>query len=284
MAARKQIEERGKIYAQYRYSFKGIEVGDKLEALDYCAKGIFAYQSFCEHCKSNFHLSFSCKFHPNPIVASYNRDCYIFDYVETIEELMLYFRTSELMTRVKELSLQHKEVLKHMGMLENIHNWCISNNLHNAPFIKDYEKRAAASQASMLQEHNLIKESEEIIERWEKNIQGVTFQEVCLGDKPEKEHGDEGGKGRLPTTPTDHGKFLDTINAQLDDHLSYLCSIRTFMEPIETMLECSPPEDIVRVDVSKLFVRHELDIGIVPDVPPMTPLMKHQLAFILGMR
>ena len=43
------------------------------------------------------------------------------------------------------------------------------------------------------------------------------------------------------------------------------------MEPIETMLECSPPEDIVRVDVSKLFVRHELDIGIVPDVPPMTP-------------
>jgi hypothetical protein len=43
------------------------------------------------------------------------------------------------------------------------------------------------------------------------------------------------------------------------------------MEPIETMLECSPPEDIVRVDVSKLFVVLELDIGIFPDVPSMTP-------------
>jgi hypothetical protein len=94
---------------------------------------------------------------------------------------------------------------------------------------------------------------------------------VCLGDKLEKEHGDEGGKAPLPTTPTDHGKFLDTINAQLDDHLSYLCSIRAIMEPIETMLEYSPPEDIVRADVSKFIVRDELDIGIVPDVPPMTP-------------
>jgi hypothetical protein len=43
------------------------------------------------------------------------------------------------------------------------------------------------------------------------------------------------------------------------------------MEPIETMLEYSPPEDIVRADVSKFIVRDELDIGIVPDVPPMTP-------------
>ena len=37
------------------------------------------------------------------------------------------------------------------------------------------------------------------------------------------------------------------------------------------MLEYSPPEDIVRVDVSKLTVKDELDIGIVPDVPRMAP-------------
>ena len=43
------------------------------------------------------------------------------------------------------------------------------------------------------------------------------------------------------------------------------------MEPIETIFEYSPPEDIVRVDISKFIVRDELDIGIVPDVPPMTP-------------
>jgi hypothetical protein len=215
-------------------------------------------------------MTYSYKFHPIPFIASYNRKCLPSECVEYVEELMLVYRTLELMNRVKELSLQHEWVLKHMGLLESIHKWCITNNLHNTPFIKDYEKRTGASQASMLQEHNLIKESTEIIERWEK-IQGTTFQEVCLGDKPEKEHEDEGGKGHLPTTPTNHGKFLDIINAQLDDHLSYLRSIRaSCMEPIETMLEYSPLEDIVRADVSKFIVRDELDIGIVPDVPPIT--------------
>ena len=37
------------------------------------------------------------------------------------------------------------------------------------------------------------------------------------------------------------------------------------------MLECSPLEDIVIADVSKLFVAPELDIAIVPNVPSMTP-------------
>lgn len=46
------------------------------------------------------------------------------------------------------------------------------------------------------------------------------------------------------------------------------------MESIETMLQCSPPEDIVRTDVSMLFVRDELDIGTVPDMPPMTSFDK----------
>ena len=50
------------IYAQYQYSFKGIEMGDKLEALYIYAKGIFAYPSSCEHCKSKCHMRFSCKF------------------------------------------------------------------------------------------------------------------------------------------------------------------------------------------------------------------------------
>ena len=40
MATRKQNEERGMIYSQYPYSFECIEVGNYLEALDYCTKGI----------------------------------------------------------------------------------------------------------------------------------------------------------------------------------------------------------------------------------------------------
>lgn len=94
-SARKQIKERKK-YAQYLYSFKGIEVGDKLEALDFCAQGIFKFSSLCQHCSSNCHMSLSCKFHPNRIVASYNYDCHIFDYVEIIEEPMLYLETLNL--------------------------------------------------------------------------------------------------------------------------------------------------------------------------------------------
>lgn len=92
---------------------------DILRALDYCAEGIFAYSLFFERCKSNAHMSFSCKFRPNVVVASYNRDDYIFVYVEITEELMLNFRTSELITMVKQLSVHHKEVLKHVGMWEN---------------------------------------------------------------------------------------------------------------------------------------------------------------------
>lgn len=47
-------------------------------------------------------------------------------------------------------------------------------------------------QASTLQKHKLMKESVKIVERWEKNIQGATFQVICVEDKPKKEHGGEG--------------------------------------------------------------------------------------------
>ena len=43
------------------------------------------------------------------------------------------------------------------------------------------------------------------------------------------------------------------------------------MDPIETMVEYSPSKDMVRADVSKIIVIDELDIGIVLDVPLMTP-------------
>lgn len=59
----------------------------------------------------------------------------------------------------------------------------------------EYEKRfAATSQTSQLQEHNLTKETEEILERWKKNTLKATFQKECLGDKPKKQHEDEEGK------------------------------------------------------------------------------------------
>ena len=46
------------------------------------------------------------------------------------------------------------------------------------------------------------------------------------------------------------------------------------MDPIETMVEYSPSKDMVRADVSKIIVIDELDIGIVLDVPPITPFDK----------
>lgn len=78
---------------------KVIDLEDKLDVLDYCTRDIFKFPTFCEHCKSNDHMSFSYKFHPHPIVASYNREDYPFHYIEPIEEVVLSFRTSELMTR-----------------------------------------------------------------------------------------------------------------------------------------------------------------------------------------
>jgi hypothetical protein len=162
MVAMKQTEERGTIYAQHQHSAKGIEVGEKLEALDIIAKDILILS--CKNCKSICHMTYNCKFHPITFIASYNRKCLPSECVEYVEELILIYRTLELMNRVKERSLQHEEVLKYMGLLESIHKWCITNNLHNTPFIKDYEKPTSASQASMLQEHDLMKESEEIIE------------------------------------------------------------------------------------------------------------------------
>ena len=40
MAAMKQIEERGIVYARHRHSTKGIYVGEKLEALDIIVEAI----------------------------------------------------------------------------------------------------------------------------------------------------------------------------------------------------------------------------------------------------
>ena len=60
----------------------------------------------------------------------------MFDYVVIYDELMLYCRALELINRVKELSLQHEGILKHMGVLESIHKCFITNNLNNALLLK----------------------------------------------------------------------------------------------------------------------------------------------------